>query len=100
MPSGKEYELAIKIAGKIDKSFDSAVSGAGGKLQGLGNALKNAGKIAATAMAAVGAAAAAVGTAAVKSAMESESQLANVSTLLTGTEAEVAAYRRGSRESD
>ena len=91
MPSGKEYELAIKIAGKIDKSFDSAVSGAGGKLQGLGNALKNAGKIAATAMAAVGAAAAAVGTAAVKSAMEYESQLANVSTLLTGTEAEVAA---------
>lgn len=81
MPKGTEYELAVKIAGKVDASFKNATKTAKSSLSGLASAAKGAFK-----GIAAGAAAAAV-----KSAMEYESQLANISTLLTGTEEEVAA---------
>lgn len=91
MPKGTEYELAVKIAGKVDASFKNATKNAKSSLSGLASAAKGAFKGIAVGAAAVATATAAVGAAAVKSAMEYESQLANISTLLTGTEEEVAA---------
>lgn len=94
----KTYELMLKIGGKVDGSLKTACSTADKNLAALGKTAKTAGKIAAgamvaaaTAVATLGTAVATLGTAAVKSAAEYEAQLANVSTLLTGTEAEVAA---------
>lgn len=87
----KTYELMLKIGGKVDGSLKTACSTADKNLAALGKTAKTAGKIAAGAMVAAATAVATLGTAAVKSAEEYEAQLANVSTLLTGTEAEVAA---------
>ena len=87
----KTYELMLKIGGKVDGSLKTACSTADKNLAALGKTAKAAGKIAAGAMVATATAVATLGTAAVKSAAEYEAQLANVSTLLTGTEAEVAA---------
>lgn len=87
----KTYELMLKIGGKVDGSLKTACSTADKNLAALGKTAKTAGKIAAGAMVAAATAVATTGTAAVKSAAEYEAQLANVSTLLTGTEAEVAA---------
>ena len=87
----KTYELMLKIGGKVDGSLKNACLGASNDLASLGQTAKTAGKIAAGAMVAAATAVATLGTAAVKSAAEYEAQLANVSTLLTGTEAEVAA---------
>lgn len=81
----------LKIGGKVDGSLKTACSTADKNLAALGKTAKIAGKIAAGAMVAAATAVATLGTAAVKSAAEYEAQLANVSTLLTGTEAEVAA---------
>ncbi len=87
----KTYELMLKIGGKVDGSLKTACSTADKNLAALGKTAKTAGKITAGAMVAAATAVATMGTAAVKSAAEYEAQLANVSTLLTGTEAEVAA---------
>lgn len=87
----KTYELMLKIGGKVDGSLKTACSTADKNLAALGKTAKTAGKIAAGAMVAAATAVVTLGTAAVKSAAEYEAQLANVSTLLTGTEAEVAA---------
>ena len=87
----KLYELMISIGAKKESSLNKACLGASNDLASLGQTAKAAGKIAAGAMVAAATAVATLGTAAVKSAAEYEAQLANVSTLLTGTEAEVAA---------
>lgn len=87
----KLYELMISIGAKKESSLNKACLGASNDLASLGQTAKTAGKIAAGAMVAAATAVATLGTAAVKSAVEYEAQLANVSTLLTGTEAEVAA---------
>lgn len=87
----KLYELMISIGAKKESSLNKACLGASNDLASLGQTAKTAGKIAAGAMVAAATAVATLGTAAVKSAAEYETQLANVSTLLTGTEAEVAA---------
>lgn len=87
----KTYELMLKIGGKVDGSLKTACNTADKNLAALGKTAKTAGKITAGAMVAAATAVATLGTAAVKSAAEYEAQLANVSTLLTGTEAEVAA---------
>lgn len=87
----KLYELMISIGAKKESSLNKACLGASNDLASLGQTAKTAGKIAAGAMVAAATAVATLGTAAVKSAAEYEAKLANVSTLLTGTEAEVAA---------
>ena len=89
MGKSKVYELAIKINGKLDSSLKKAC--AAQNLETVGNAAKTAGKVVAGASAAIVGATAAMGTAAVNAAAEYQTQLANISTLLTGTEAEVAA---------
>lgn len=91
MAASKTYELMVKIAGKTDSSLKKACTEADKNLAALGTTAKNAGKIVAGAAVAAATAVATLGTAAVKAAAEYETQLANVSTLLTGTEAEIAA---------
>ena len=91
MAKSKTYEMLLKIAGKADGSLKAACSAAAQNLETVGNAAKTAGKVVAGASAAIVGATAAMGTAAVNAAAEYQTQLANISTLLTGTEVEVAA---------
>ena len=91
MAKSKTYELMVKIAGKTDSSLKNACMTADKNLAALGNTAKSAGKVVAGAAVAAATAVGTLGVAAVKAAAEYETQLANVSTLLTGTEAEIAA---------
>lgn len=91
MATSKTYELMVKIAGKTDSSLKNACLAADKNLAALGTTAKNTGKVIAGAAAAAATAVATIGVAAVKAAAEYETQLANISTLLTGTEAEIAA---------
>lgn len=91
MAKSKTYELMVKIAGKTDSSLKNACMTADKNLAALGKTAKSAGKVVAGAAVAAATAVGTLGVAAVKAAAEYETQLANVSTLLTGTEAEIAA---------
>lgn len=91
MAKSKSYEMLLKIAGKTDSSLKAACNTAAKNIDALGKTAKNAGKMIAGAAAAGAAAVGTIGVAAVKAASDYEAQLANVATLLTGTEAEVAA---------
>lgn len=91
MGKSKTYELMVKIAGKTDSSLKNACMTADKNLAALGKTAKSAGKVVAGAAVAAATAVGTMGVAAVKAAAEYETQLANVSTLLTGTEAEIAA---------
>ena len=91
MAKSKTYELMVKIAGKTDSSLKNACMTADKNLAALGKTAKSAGKVVAGAAVAATTAVGTLGVAAVKAAAEYETQLANVSTLLTGTEAEIAA---------
>lgn len=91
MAKSKVYELAIKINGKLDSSLKKACAAAEQNLNTLGAAAKTAGKVVVGATAAIAGGTAAIGTAAINASAEYQTQLANISTLLTGTGAEVAA---------
>ena len=91
MAKSKTYELMVKIAGKTDSSLKNACMTADKNLAALNKTAKSAGKVVAGAAVATATAVGTMGVAAVKAAAEYETQLANVSTLLTGTEAEIAA---------
>ncbi len=91
MAKSKVYELAIKINGKLDSSLKKACAAAAQNLETLGGAAKTAGKVVVGASTAIVGATAAIGTAAVNAGAEYQTQLANISTLLTGTAAEVIA---------
>lgn len=91
MAKSKTYELMVKIAGKTDSSLKNACMTADKNMAALGKTAKSAGKVVAGAAVAAATAVGTLGVAAVKAAAEYETQLANVSTLLTGTEAEIAA---------
>lgn len=91
MAKSKSYEMLLKIAGKTDSSLKAACNTAAKNIDALGKTAKNAGKVIAGAAAAGAAAVGTIGVAAVKAASDYETQLANVTTLLTGTEAEIAA---------
>lgn len=91
MAKGKTYELMLKICGKMDSSLKNACMAADKNLRTLGGAAKTAAKVAAGAATAAAGAASAGVVAAVNAGKEYQAQLANVSTLLTGTEAEVTA---------
>lgn len=95
MGKSKTYELAIKIAGQINPSFARAMATASNQTNSLGKNLKTAGKVAAGVTLAAATAVGTLGVAAIKSAASYEEQLANISTLLSGTEAEVAARTSG-----
>lgn len=91
MAKSKTYELMVKIAGTTDSSLKNACQQADKNLAALGTTAKNAGKVIAGAAVAAATAVGTIGVAAIKAAADYETQLGNISTLLTGTEQEVAA---------
>lgn len=91
MAKSKMYELMVKIGGKTDSSLKRACTAAEANLNALGKTAKTVGKVIGGAALAGAAAVGTLGVAAVKSAAEYETQVANISTLLTGTEAEITA---------
>lgn len=91
MASSKIYNMAIKIAGKVDPSLYSATKKANGQISSMGNAAGLASKVGVAALAAITTATAAVAVKSVQAAAEYETQMANVATLLDGTVEQVAA---------
>lgn len=91
MAKSKTYELMLKIGGRADSSLKTACAVADKNLSSLGTTAKKAGKVVAGAALAAATTTGTLGIAAVKAAADYESQLSNVSTLLTGTDAQVAA---------
>lgn len=89
--SSKIYELMLKIGAKQDSSLKKACADADKNLSKLSKSAKAVGKVVAGASIAVATTVATAGVAAVKSGIDYQKQLANVSTLLTGTEAEISA---------
>ena len=85
------YKFMMKLGAQVDQSFGKATKKAGGLLGKLGATGQKVVKAAAVGLATLSAATAAFSVSAVKSAMTYEKQLANVSTLLTGSESEIAA---------
>lgn len=90
MAKNKTYELMLKICGKMDSSLHKACLDADKNLRALGGAAKTAAKVAGTAATAAAGAASALVVASGNAGMEYQSQLSNVSTLLTGTEEEIS----------
>ena len=91
MAKSKMYELMVKISGKQDSSLKGACAAADKNLAALSKTAKTVGKTIAGAALAGAAAVGTLGVAAIKAGATYETQLANISTLLTGTEAEIAA---------
>lgn len=91
MAKSKTYELMLKIAGKADSSLKAACAAADKNLAALGETAKKAGRVIGGACLAGAATVGTLGVAAVKAGARFETELANISTLLTGTETEVAA---------
>lgn len=90
---GKEYQLAIKIAGRLDSSYTSAISRISSDMAGLGAAGKAVGasfKLTAKAMAATATAIAGTGMASVKTGSEFEAAMSSVSATANATEEEYA----------
>ena len=95
MAKSKTYELLVKIAGKEESSLKKACVAADKNLAALGKTAGGMGKVAAGAALAGATAVGTLGVAAAKEAAEYQAQLSNVSTLLTGTETEIAARMSG-----
>ena len=89
--NSKTYELMLKIGAKQDSSLKKACADADKNLAQLNKSAKAVGKVVAGASIAAATTVATAGVAAVKSGINYQKQLANVSTLLTGTEAEISA---------
>lgn len=95
MAKSKTYELLVKIAGKEESSLKKACVAADKNLAALGKTASGMGKVAAGAALAGATAVGTLGVATAKAAAEYQAQLSNVSTLLTGTETEIAARTSG-----
>ena len=103
-----EYDVAIRIAGKLDSSFKGAIAGAKSGLTGLGIsgkagalALKGVGiaaKATAAGLVAAGGAIAAVGTYAVKVGREFEAQMSTVAAISRATADELEALSAKAKE--
>lgn len=91
MGKSKTYELMLKIGGKADSSLKKACEAADKNLSAIGETAAKIDKVAAAAIAAGATAVSGLAVAAVKNAAEYESQLSNISTLLTGTAEEISA---------
>jgi len=99
--ASKEYQLAIKIAGKLDSSFTAAISQASASMKALGALGSTVGssmKIAAGAFTATAAAVAGVGVASVNVGKEFEAAMDSVAATAGATEEEYAALEAAAME--
>lgn len=94
----KTYELALKIAGKVDSSLGKACKQANDNLASIGNAAKKAGKIAATAMGAAATAAAGVAVSSLHTYEDFQQAMANTSAIAQANAEEYKALEAAARE--
>lgn len=90
MAKNKIYEMALKIGGKVDPSLAKACFAAKADINKLEKSIKDTSKAIGKGALVAGAAVIGAGALAVNNAKGYQSQMAGVSTLLTGAEAEVA----------
>lgn len=98
---GKEYKLAVKIAGKLDSSFTAAISQASKSMSALGSTGRTIGssvKIAAAGFTATAAAVAGVGVASVNTGREFEAAMDSVAATAGATEEQYAALEAAALE--
>lgn len=101
MPGGAEYQIAIKIAGNLDKSFTSAVSGAQKSLDALGAFGKVGGesmKIAAAAMSGIGAGLAGIGVVSINTGREFEAAMSSAAATANANTEEYAAMEKAAMD--
>lgn len=90
----KTYELALKIAGKVDGSLKNSCLSAAKDVNTLSASVQKTGRIAAKAMAAVGTAVATVAVASAKKAIEFESTMADVAKVVDGLRDQNGAFTK------
>ncbi len=90
----KTYELALKIAGKVDGSLKKSCLAAAKDVNTLSASVQKTRRIAAKAMAAVGAAVATVAVASAKKAIEFESTMADVAKVVDGLRDQNGAFTK------
>ena len=90
----KTYELALKIAGKVDSSLKKSCLAAAKDVNTLSASVQKTGRIAAKAMAAVGTAVATVAVASAKKAIEFESTMADVAKVVDGLRDQNGAFTK------
>lgn len=90
----KTYELALKIAGKVDGSLKKSCLAAAKDVNTLSASVQKTGRIAAKAMAAVGTAVATVAVASAKKAIEFESTMADVAKVVDGLRDQNGAFTK------
>ena len=90
----KTYELALKIAGKVDGSLKKSCLSAAKDVNTLSASVQKTGRIAAKAMAAVGTAVATVAVASAKKAIEFESTMADVAKVVDGLRDQNGAFTK------
>lgn len=90
----KTYELALKIAGKVDSSLKKSCLAAAKDVNTLSASAQKTGRIAAKAMAAVGTAVATVAVASAKKAIEFESTMADVAKVVDGLRDQNGAFTK------
>lgn len=90
----KTYELALKIAGKVDSSLKKSCLAAAKDVNTLSASVQKTGRIAAKAMAAVGTAVATVAVASAKKAIEFESTMADVAKVVDGLRNQNGAFTK------
>lgn len=83
-----EYKVSVKIAGQLEKSFNSALQGAQKGLEGLGSLGVKSVQLAAKSLTAAGAAIGAVGVASVNVGREFEAQMSSTAATAGATEEE------------
>ena len=98
MASGKEYQLAIKIAGKVDSSFNRALSTVSGALGGMNAVMGASVKIAASAFAGIAAATAGIGIASTKVGQEFEAAMDSVAATAHATDEQYAMLEAAAME--
>lgn len=90
----KTYELALKIAGKVDSSLKKSCLAAAKDVNTLSASVQKTGRIAAKAMAAVGTAVATVAVASAKKAIEFESTMADIAKVVDGLRDQNGAFTK------
>lgn len=98
MASGKEYQLAIKIAGKVDSSFNKALSTVTGALGGMNAVMGASVKVAASAFAGIAAATAGIGIASTKVGKEFETAMDSVAATAHATDEQYAQLEAAAME--
>lgn len=98
MAKSKTYELAIKIAGKVDSSLKKSCLDASRDLDTLGASAKKAGKLAATAMTAAGTAVAAVAATSLSTYADFEQAMANTAAIAGANTEQYEALEAAARE--